>query len=570
MQTIKIDRRTIPQRRLRMAFVNPPHADWSLANAMTYLMCQSHYQHRGRYADYVDWIPAPYRWNRYQQISEVYQEIKDADIILFSSYAWNYTIIDDLARYARKQNPETILVLGGPHIGTHDPELMAQRSVYDFVCEPTKPGEPFVETLIDSWFENNHRPRAEDISWELSHGQGCSFSIDTEYSVYEQHLPYLKEILEYGRDNDIEPFIILETTRGCPYKCVFCEWGGGINTKIIKKSMEIVKRDILALIQAGFRDAYLTDANFGAFEERDIEIFRFAWSHDFNLTDISTVKARDLKRRMRLIDKWFEIVGQDKKRVEAENIWDAFRYSSLVPTVSLQSISDRAMEIARRVDLGSRDKLELSRYIRQRCQEQGFPVPALELILAMPGSTIDDFYQEMEIIWNFQAWHSTRHDYMFLPDSNLSDPDYIKEYEIETVEVYSDITDEDGIDNRNSLYRDRRTTFRTIRSCFSFSREEMIEMWIMNQMGNWLLENVYPGLTDEVSPGEFCRECYTIICQIPEFEPINIAVRDIFDPATPACSIRRIDGVFRRTAMESFLENNRLLLTSSLLEKVLV
>ena len=41
-----------------------------------------------------------------------------------------------------------------------------------------------------------------------------------------------------------------------------------LNTKIIKKDISIVKRDILALKRAGFNGAYLTDANFGAFEER--------------------------------------------------------------------------------------------------------------------------------------------------------------------------------------------------------------------------------------------------------------------------------------------------------------
>ena len=52
--------------------------------------------------------------------------------------------------------------------------------------------------------------------------------------------------------------MIIETTRGCPYKCVYCEWGGGTGTKIIKKDMELVKRDIMALKRAGYRDAYLT------------------------------------------------------------------------------------------------------------------------------------------------------------------------------------------------------------------------------------------------------------------------------------------------------------------------
>ena len=64
---------------LTLAFVNPPHADWSLANNVTYLLCQSHYQRNGKYADRVKWLPAPYKFDRYETYKEVYQEIAQAD-----------------------------------------------------------------------------------------------------------------------------------------------------------------------------------------------------------------------------------------------------------------------------------------------------------------------------------------------------------------------------------------------------------------------------------------------------------------------------------------------------------
>ena len=123
------------------------------------------------------------------------------------------------------------------------------------------------------------------------------------------------------------------------------------------------------------------------------------------------------------------------------------QFVSVVPTVSIQSISDEAMKVAKRKDLSTADKLKLSQHIEKRCREEGFPIPALELILAMLGSTLKDFYDEVEIIWNFKAWGSFRHDYMFLPDSELNNEEYKEKYKIETVEVYSDIVDEDGTDN---------------------------------------------------------------------------------------------------------------------------
>lgn len=522
---------------LKIGFVNPPHADWSLANNLTFLLCQSHYQRYGKFKDRVEWLPAPYKWDQYTSHEQVYQELAGADIIMFSSYVWNYPIVDRLAQLAKEDNK--ITVLGGPHIGTNEPDLLLKRPFYDYICQPMKPGEVFMETLIDSQFE------PQDVAWDLNSSRKEPFDFEVDYSPYEDHLEYLTEINQYAKDHNLEEFICIETTRGCPYKCVFCEWGGGIDTKIMKKDIGIVKRDIDAMIQAGFSSAYLTDANFGAFLKRDIEIFQYAWKKNFNLTDISTMKSKSLKRRVELIDAWFDTVGQTDLKSD-----------SIVPTVSIQSISDKAMEIAKRVDLSLEDKLALSRHINTRCREEGFPVPALELILAMPGSTIDDFYDEMEIIWNFQAWGSYRHDYMFLPDSTLNSNEYKEEHNIETVEVYSDVVDEDGADNINGLYQGRKSHFRTIRSCFSFNSDEMMEMWFMNNAANYLLLHFYPDVQDMMTPGEFAKACYESISNLEEFEPLRQEIIDIFNPETPPRSIRQLHGRFRVEVIEQFLEQN--------------
>ena len=560
--------------KLKIAFVNPPHADWSLANNMTYLMVQSHYNLVGRYKASVEWIPAPYKFNKYESVKEIYDEIQEADIIMFSSYAWNYSINDELAKYVKSVAPQKITVIGGPHIGTNEPEFLdSRRPYYNFICKPTKPGEPFMEDLINSYIENNGNPKVEDISWEMRNLKGTRHNINTDVSVYEEHLEYLKETLTYARENKMEPFVVLETTRGCPYKCVYCEWGGGIHTKIIKKDLELVKRDIMALKKAGYRDAYLTDANFGAFEDRDIEIFRFAWHNNFNLTDISTMKSPDLKRRKRLIDRWFEIVGYGpEKHSKAEggtDMWGETEYVSVVPTVSIQSISDEAMKVSKRVDLSSEDKLELSRHIEKRCREEGFPVPALELILGMPGSTLEDFYNEIEVIWNFKAWSSFRHDYMFLPDSELNSPEYKKQYDIQTVEVYSDIVDEDGIDNWKTLYKNKKTHFRTMLSCYSYSEDDMKEMWFMNSAANYLLQNFYEGIQEYCKPQEFAKECYKIIKHLDDFVPIKNEIDDIFDNETPPRSIRKLGGKFRVDTINEMLEKNMPIIKSVVMSRIL-
>lgn len=571
---------------IKVSFINPPHADWCLANNAAYLMFQSHYSRHGKNNKKVEWIPAPYRFDQYENVQQILNEVGKADVYLFSSYIWNYDVCDSLARLIKDTYPTSICVLGGPQIGTNEPKFLTSRSMYDYILRPTKPGEVFVQELIDSYFDNLGYPDVEDISWELRSDKKCD-QFMPDYSVYEEHIEYLTNAREHARENDLEPFCIIETTRGCPYACTYCEWGGGIDSKIYKKPIDVVKRDLLALKKAGYRDVYLTDANFGAFKDRDLEIFKFAWDNEINLTDISTMKSKDLKRRTDLVDAWFSVVGSGPEKHspvitgreggqalvaglgEMSALSNDVSYISIVPTVSIQSISDEAMKVAKRADLSFQDKIKLSEHINNQCHKEGYPVPAIELIMGMPGSTIDDFYAEWEIMWNFKAWTSYRHDYMFLPDSELTNPEYLKKYDITLVEVYSDLVDEFGIDNQNSLYKNKRSYFKTISSCFSYTFDEMCEMWFMNLAENRLLEKIYPMFENDILPSEFGKMCYRILSQTDEFAVIHKQIQDLLDPNTSPKNIKRLNGKLRNFAIDDLTDKYRTIIVSQIYKEML-
>jgi hypothetical protein len=74
------------ERNVCVAFINPPHADWSLANNAAYLMFQSHYKRYGKYPHKIEWLKAPYKFNLYETVQDIYEDgIQNADIYLFSS-----------------------------------------------------------------------------------------------------------------------------------------------------------------------------------------------------------------------------------------------------------------------------------------------------------------------------------------------------------------------------------------------------------------------------------------------------------------------------------------------------
>ncbi|MFN3697128.1 MAG: B12-binding domain-containing radical SAM protein [Pseudobdellovibrio sp.] len=562
-------------KKIRVSFINPPHADWCLPNMATWIFIKSYYNRYGLHKEQIEWINPPIKFNLYKDIPEIYQEIADCDVILFSSYIWNYDICDNIARYVRKQDPTKILILGGPHIGLNDLDFFKSRPKYDYICQPTKPGEIFFSSLIDQYYNFNKWPEPELIDWEIQskHGQAVPLP---DYSVYRENFDYYKSLREYARIYQLEPFIIIETTRGCPYSCVYCEWGGGTGSKIVQKPIEIVKKDILALKEAGFNAAYLTDANFGIFESRDIEIFRYAFEINFALTDISTMKSKNLEKRKQLVDAWFNIAGKnatrfrEDKTVRTKATWGVeTEFLTSAPTVSIQSISEEAMKVAQRVDLSFEDKITLSEHIRNRSQAEGFPVPPLELILAMPGSTLEDFYNELKIIWNFKTWSSFRHDYMFLPDTRIANADYIKKYKIELVQVYSDLIDEAGIDNQFTLYKDKRTYFKTVTSCYSYNRQEFYEMFFMNSASNYLLEHIYPMFEAQLEPPEFGKICYQIIKDRPGFNDFALEIQDIFDPLSPPRSIKKLKGKLRTDAIKEFLEIEKLFIINEIYIRII-
>jgi len=567
-------------KKLRIAFVSPPHADYQTPPNLTWLLLQSHYNHFGKYSEKIEFIRAPYKFDKYSTCQEIKDEMDlgiPADVYMFGSYVWNYEMCDDIALLVKQQNPNAILVIGGPQIGKNEPDLISKRlEIYDYICQITKPGEAFFNSLIDGYFDNlNAWPKQEDVVWEWRSNKK-EVILFPSYSVYEEHFDYLKEVSSYADENGMEHDMPLESTRGCPYSCTFCEWGGGIGGKVYKKDIDVWKKDIIALKAANYDIGYLCDANFGILKDRDLELFEWTFLQGFSLVDISTFKDKSLEKRKTFTDSIYDILGKDKKQGNTKKIEPEKKrvgrgvkllpfsnapdqelypeesnigydgdmvYVSRAPTVSIQSVSEDAMKIAKRADLSLEDKIKLSEHINQRCAKEGYPKPALELILGMPGSTKEDFYKEYEIYWNFQTFGSWRHEYMFLPDSELTNPSYIEKYKIEMVECFTDAIEEGGMDNRCNLYKNYKRRFKTIASCFSFTREDMHEMFFMNIAGNILLEKHYQKFEQIYTPSKFCETCYEIIRDnIPEFKKVHKNIIDIMDPNTPTRTLKNLVG----------------------------
>ena len=76
-----------------------------------------------------------------KRIEENIRQCKDSDILLCSCYVWNWEITTHLAKEVKKQNPNCLIIFGGPQVpdditGFFDEFLIFDRGLTPFVVFP--------------------------------------------------------------------------------------------------------------------------------------------------------------------------------------------------------------------------------------------------------------------------------------------------------------------------------------------------------------------------------------------------------------------------------------------------
>ena len=179
------------------------------------------------------------------------------DVVLFSNYMWNWEYNKTLARAIKRLNPSTRIVFGGPQVSEH--RLDDQRR-----------SMPYVDTFIISEGELSFREYTEDL---------IADSVKPVYDVKRLEdldipSPYLTGFFDdlLAQNQALRWNTTLETNRGCPFKCTFCDWGSLTYAKVKRFPMTKVEQEIEWISRNGIEYVFVADANFGMYPERDMQI----------------------------------------------------------------------------------------------------------------------------------------------------------------------------------------------------------------------------------------------------------------------------------------------------------
>jgi radical SAM superfamily enzyme YgiQ (UPF0313 family) len=299
-------------------------------------------------------------------------------VLGLSSYSWNHQLSLSFARYAKRKNPGTITMMGGPNfpltVGEQESFLRAIPEIDVAVRGPTAEGERAFLQVMQRLVDAGERleglleaPVPGNLWIDRKSGDFVvGSSLPRMENLDEIPSPYLAGLMDPFWSTGYFP--LMQIARGCPFSCQFCNSAVSSYSKVYAHSFENLKADLLYAAQRVNRTLPLcfADDNFGMYQ-LDVEIADLiAWLQD-KYGWPNFIRATTGKNRSdRIIQVMRKIRG------------------ALPMTSAVQSMSPVVLENIQRSNV----KLETYRRIQQEALGQGMQAYG-ELILSMPGETKD-------------------------------------------------------------------------------------------------------------------------------------------------------------------------------------
>jgi radical SAM superfamily enzyme YgiQ (UPF0313 family) len=311
-------------------------------------------------------------WRR-DNINDTAAKLSQCDIVGFSTYVWNKNYNYALARKLKEINPNCIVIFGGPEMPITKQDIFKNLPFIDLVIKSE--GEMILKEFLDAVSNNT--------SWDTIKGlliNRNSIAVDTGNGDRISDLenlpsPYLTGVFDkiMLETTDVEWNATIETNRGCPYACTFCDWGSLTYNKVKKFGLEKVFAELEWIGKKGCGFVTITDANFGMFVDRDnaiadklIEVQeKYGCPNSFSMS-----WAKDQKPEV--FDIVFKLIKNPK-----------FNQGL---TVSVQSMDLTVLENIKRKNL-AQHKIE---NIFALCDKNNVPVYT-EIILGLPGETSESW-----------------------------------------------------------------------------------------------------------------------------------------------------------------------------------
>jgi putative methyltransferase len=338
-------------------------------------------------------------------------------VYLFSNYIWNWTYNKTLANKLKNTYPDSTVIFGGPGV-PNDESLRKDINQVDTFIHGM--GEQALMNLLKNKLNGIKNPKNITVPMK---------SLDDIPSPYTTGL--FDNIMEL---EDMGMRATLETNRGCPFPCTFCDWGSVAYRKLLKFPIEKIKGEIKWFSDNKIKTLNIADANVGVFAKRDeewlMELVKYQKETGYPSAADAAWYKNSSERIMQLAKKTQEI-GNNKSY-----------------TISMQSMNPKTLKEIKRQNL----TIPEINNILTKANKLGIRSFS-EMILGLPYETkntwIDGFTKILEAGQHshLEAWFC-----QILPNSELGSPESIAKHEIKTIQLNDYIGAVDRLDEINEEY----------------------------------------------------------------------------------------------------------------------
>jgi putative methyltransferase len=410
------------EKKLNTFIFNPgagPHYGDGTILPMIWPLLKTYHDYNGESGSDWNWIPplvSDY------SVNTSFDYIKDTPIHVLglSTYVWNVKPCYELARRIKEIYPNCLVVAGGPQAEYKwYPDYFQKYPFIDLVI-PFEGEIAFSKILDKVAAEDKNFTGLDGVVMPGPGRQGHLISgsridqnvTEWKHSAILDNEGILLDMVKTWRDSGSNhPGINLETIRGCPYQCVFCDWGGGTYTKIRKRPLDMVKEEIEWSAKNGIYFMDLVDANFGIIP-RDIEVMEYIGECQDKYGFPKKLNVRVAKNSKERVHEIYKMLAKHK-------------FVHYYKT-SVQSMDDQVSKNIKRKDIPWDDQIPIALDLMRN---HGL-YSRVEIITGLPGDTFDLYFKGICKIYEHKLFVRRANPFQILPNAPAADPDYIKEWKI--------------------------------------------------------------------------------------------------------------------------------------------
>jgi hypothetical protein len=336
-------------------------------------------------------------------------------VYLFSNYVWSSDENLRLSALVKQINPHNVTVHGGPNTPKYGPD------VEQFFLD-----HQHVDIAVHGEGEQTFAEALDAIAGHIGDGPPDLAPLDAVPGLSYRHRGAVVSTGSRDRIADLnlvpsplltglfDGFIpagplggvALETNRGCPYGCTFCDWGSATLSRIRKFDLDRVFAELEWCAKNQIMTVGIADANFGIFE-RDVEIAEKIAELKTTFGYPRTIGNNYAKNTVKHLSKIIEIFTAAGIVAEGKMSMQTFDPETLLTirrkNIKVEKYDDLAVEFRR-------NQLPLS----------------VDLMLGLPGSTPETFANDLQAVVDRDV-RAIIHPTVLLPNSPMNEPEYRKE-----------------------------------------------------------------------------------------------------------------------------------------------